>query len=76
MLPLIERCVAEHTELMDAAGAGDLMRRAGWIEVFRTGSVFDAAARETEALSPYELAFDVLDASALVGRPRSSDGMM
>lgn len=34
--PLIEHSIAEHQDLIDASGAGDLIRKDGWMKVFRT----------------------------------------
>jgi D-amino-acid dehydrogenase len=44
---LIEHCVSEHDKLADEAGANHLLRRNGWIKVFRTEAERDA--RWTEA---------------------------
>ncbi len=35
--PLSERCLAEHEALIELAGAGDVLRKTGWIEVYRSG---------------------------------------
>ena len=46
---LIEHCVAEHDALAAAAGATDLLRRKGWMRIFRTARErdlrFEEAAR-------------------------------
>lgn len=49
--PLIENSIAEHADLINASGAGDLIRKDGWMKVFRTEKARDAAYREAEALS-------------------------
>ena len=46
-VPLVERSLAEHEALMEAAGAGKLVRRTGYLKVFRD-----------EALLAEELALD------------------
>jgi D-amino-acid dehydrogenase len=65
MLPLIERCVAEHDALTDAAGTAPLLRRTGWIEVYRDRGKLDRALAEAAALAPYGLAYDALDGGGL-----------
>src|SRR5918911_1535691 len=48
--PLIQRSVSEHLKLVEEAGAGHLIRRRGWIKLFRTANPFDIALQEAEAL--------------------------
>ncbi|WP_061933727.1 FAD-binding oxidoreductase [Aureimonas sp. AU22] len=67
MLPLIEASVVEHDALIEAAGAGDLVRAKGWIAAYRTPKRFEAAAAEAASLSPHGLAMTVLDADGLAG---------
>lgn len=45
---LIEHCLAEHDALAMEAGAGDLLRRKGWIKIFRTERERDIRFREAE----------------------------
>jgi D-amino-acid dehydrogenase len=35
-VPLVERCLAEHEPLFEAAGAGQLVRKTGYLKVFRS----------------------------------------
>ncbi|MFT4190939.1 MAG: FAD-dependent oxidoreductase, partial [Comamonas sp.] len=49
--PLIAHCIAEHQPLIAAANADDLIRRDGWLQAYRRPALFDAAAREAEALA-------------------------
>ncbi|GCA48658.1 MULTISPECIES: NAD(P)/FAD-dependent oxidoreductase [Sinorhizobium] len=49
--PLIEHSIAEHQDLIDASGAGDLIRKDGWMKVFRTEKERDAAYKDAERLS-------------------------
>lgn len=68
MLPLIQRCVAEHDQLIEEADLAHLLRRSGWIETFRTDAGRKkalAAAKDTEQ---YGLRYDVLDPAELKGR--------
>jgi len=68
MLPLIERCLEEHDALIAASGAEDLVRRAGWIEAYRTPAAFDRAAAATAAAAAHGLRFELLDGPALRAR--------
>lgn len=65
MLPLIERSVAEHDALAEAAGTERYMRRTGWIEAYRSQESLAAAVAEARALSDHALAYDVLDRAGL-----------
>ena len=49
--PLIENSIAEHADLINASGAGDLIRKDGWMKVFRTEAARDAAYKDAEKLS-------------------------
>lgn len=65
MLPLIEASVREHDVLIAQAGCEKLVRSQGWIEVFRNKPAFNAAVQRLPQLQAYNLAYDVLDSSAL-----------
>lgn len=63
---LIEHCVTEHRALIEAAGAQSLLRKGGWIKVFRT----DQALRKTlddarRWHDEYDVAYEGLDREAL-----------
>ena len=45
---LIEHCVSEHEALIAEAGAGELVRRDGWMKVFRTARERDLRFAEAE----------------------------
>ena len=63
---LIEHCVAEHDALAAEAGATGLLRRDGWIRVYRTREKFDAGLADAErARRDFGVAFRALDAQAL-----------
>jgi D-amino-acid dehydrogenase len=68
VLPLIERSIAEHEPLIEAAGATALVRRTGWLKIFRDRRAFDAALREANSLKAFGLSFDVLDGAGLCKR--------
>ncbi|MEB2846794.1 FAD-dependent oxidoreductase [Rhizobiales bacterium RZME27] len=73
--PLIEHSICEHADLIEAAGASHLIRKDGWMEVFRTPAALDAeldAARKKQA--EYGLAFDALDKAELARREPHLNG--
>ncbi|WP_102961461.1 NAD(P)/FAD-dependent oxidoreductase [Mangrovicella endophytica] len=63
MLPLIEASVTEHDQLIEAAGASDLVRSKGWIAAFKTPRRFAAAVAEAETTAPLGLRMTVIDAA-------------
>lgn len=66
MLPLIERCVAEHDALIARAGASELVRASGWMEAFRTPSAFERAVADAGLTARrHGLGIKPLDAAAL-----------
>jgi D-amino-acid dehydrogenase len=63
---LIEHCVAEHDALAAEAGASDLLRRAGWIRLYRSAEKFDAGLADAQRWQrEFGVAFRALDARAL-----------
>ena len=68
MLPLIERSVDEHLDLMAEAGISHHARRTGWMEVYRTPKAFAAARRAAAALDEFGLRYDILDPQGLRAR--------
>lgn len=63
---LIEHCVAEHDALAAEAGAAGLLRRDGWIRLYRTAEKFDAGLADAERWQrDFGVAFRALDAQAL-----------
>ncbi|AVZ17495.1 MULTISPECIES: FAD-dependent oxidoreductase [Pseudomonas] len=65
MLPLVERCVAEHDQLVAEAGLGHLIRARGWMDVYRSPEALGQAANDARALDRFGLRFDVLDGTTL-----------
>lgn len=65
MLPLIERCVFEHDQLIEAAKLDRFVKDKGWIEIFRSSKAFAKAKAEANALTKYGLSFDILEGPAL-----------
>lgn len=68
MLPLIERSVTEHTDLMAEAGVPHRARRTGWIEAYRTHKTFIAAKRAARALDEFGIRYDFLGPKELAAR--------
>ena len=63
---LIEHCVAEHDALAAEAGATGLLRRDGWIRVYRTREKFAVGLADAERLQrDFGVAFRALDPQAL-----------
>ena len=66
--PLIERCLIEHEALIEAARVGDLLRKTGWIKLYRSAKTMAAGAADAERLRGFGLNIDTLDADALAAR--------
>jgi D-amino-acid dehydrogenase len=65
MLPLIERCVSEHQDLLQDAGATHLARETGWLELCRTRSDLASSSKAADDLREHGLGYDVLDSQQL-----------
>lgn len=68
VMPLIRRSLVEHEALIAEAGAGELLRRNGWIKLFRSPATFGKAQSELERARHYGVQGEVLDARALAQR--------
>jgi len=63
---LIEHCISEHLALVDASGAHDLLRKNGWLKVFRSARKQDSELRAVERWKQeYGVAYEALDAAQL-----------
>src|ERR1700732_2635722 len=60
-LPLIQRSLIEHEALIAEAGVPELLRRTGWLKLFRFEATFADAVREFERATKYGVAGEVLD---------------
>ena len=49
--PLIEHCLSEHNDLIEASHAEELIRKNGWVELFRSNEKRDAEFAEAERLN-------------------------
>lgn len=67
-LPLIQRSLVEHEALIAEANVPELLRRTGWIELFRSDATLAKAARELERARQYGVAGEVLDPAAVIAR--------
>ena len=67
--PLIEHSVSTHNELIEEAGAQDLIAKNGWTEVFRSNAKRDHEFREAERLKrEFGVAFTPLNRAELAER--------
>ena len=67
-LPLIRRSLIEHEALIAEAGVPELLRRTGWIKLFRSEATLAKAVREFERARQYGVDGEVLDAKAIAAR--------
>src|SRR5689334_10797149 len=67
-LPLIQRSLIEHEALIAEAGVPELLRRTGWIKLFRSEATLEAAMGELKRAGQYGVAGDILDQSAILAR--------
>ncbi|WP_457795515.1 NAD(P)/FAD-dependent oxidoreductase [Methylocystis sp. S23] len=66
--PLIERSLIEHEALIRQAGAESLIRRTGWIKLFRTDQTLAHGVADAKKLREYGLHIDILDAAGVAAR--------
>src|SRR5262249_54007184 len=52
-LPLIRQSLAEHEALVAEAGSSDLLKRMGWIKLFRSAATLDGALQQLERAKAY-----------------------
>lgn len=67
-LPLIQRSLAEHELLVEEAEVPQLLRRTGWIKLFRSDSTLAKGVAELERAKRYGVEADVLDSKAIMAR--------
>src|SRR5579864_8069058 len=68
VLPLIQRSLVEHEALIAEAGVGELLRRTGWIKLFRSEATLANAVRDAERAGQYGVPSEVLDAKSIAAR--------
>jgi len=67
-LPLIRRSLIEHEALIEEANVPELLRRVGWIKLFRSEATLAAAVQDLKRAGEFGVTGDVLDAAAVVAR--------
>jgi D-amino-acid dehydrogenase len=67
-LPLIRRSLIEHEALIAEAGVPELLRRTGWLKLFRSDATLANAVRDFERAQHYGVAGEVLDSKAIAAR--------
>jgi D-lysine oxidase len=67
-LPLIQRSLVEHEALIAEAGVPELLRRTGWLKLFRSEPSFTKAAHDAELARQYGVPSEILDNKAITAR--------
>jgi D-amino-acid dehydrogenase len=73
-LPLIRRSLIEHEALIAEAGVPDLLRRTGWIKLFRSDATLADAVRDLKRAQQYGVDGEVLDGKAIAAREPNLTG--
>jgi D-amino-acid dehydrogenase len=73
-LPLIRRSLIEHEALIAEAGVPDLLRRTGWIKLFRSDATLSAAVSDLNRARQYGVEGEVLDSRAIAEREPNLTG--
>jgi D-amino-acid dehydrogenase len=73
-LPLIRRSLIEHEALIAEAKVPQLLRRTGWIKLFRSDATLENAVRDFERTKHYGVAGEVLDSKAIAAREPNLTG--
>lgn len=61
MRPLFSRAVAEHEALIAETGVGDVLRKTGWLKLYRSKTVFEATRRDLDIIRKAGISFEPLD---------------
>ena len=67
-LPLIQRSLFEHEALIEEANVPDLLRRTGWIKLFRSEATLAGALKDLKRAGEHGVTGEVLDGAAVVAR--------
>ena len=73
-LPLIRRSLIEHEALIAEAEVPELLRRTGWLKVFRGEATLASAVGELERAKNYGVDGEVLDGKAIAAREPNLTG--
>jgi D-amino-acid dehydrogenase len=68
VLPLIQKSLLEHEALIAEAGVPELLRRTGWLKLFRSEASLANAVRDAERAGQYGVPTEVLDAKSIAAR--------
>jgi D-amino-acid dehydrogenase len=74
VLPLIRRSLIEHEALIADAGVPELMRRSGWIKMYRQDATLARAVRDFERARQYGVEGEILDCKAILQREPHLNG--
>lgn len=66
--PLIQRSLVEHEALIAEAGVPELLRRTGWIKLYRSQASLAKAASDAERVKQYGVPSEILDSAAIAAR--------
>jgi D-amino-acid dehydrogenase len=67
-MPLIRRSLIEHEALIAEAGVPQLLRRTGWIKLFRSDATLASALRDLERAKQYGVDGEILDSGGIAAR--------
>jgi len=67
-LPLIRQSLAEHEALIAEAGVPELLRKTGWIKLFRMEASLDSSVADLERARSFGVTADVLDGASIAAR--------
>jgi D-amino-acid dehydrogenase len=73
-LPLIRASLSEHEALIAEAGVPELLRRIGWLKLFRRDASLANAVRDFERAKQYGVAGEILDAAGIAAREPNLTG--
>src|SRR3954453_23283113 len=73
-LPLIRRSLIEHEALIAEAGVPELLRKTGWIKLFRSEASLSGALGDLERARQYGVEGDVLDANGIAAHEPNLSG--
>src|SRR5258708_4535981 len=68
VMPLIRRSLIEHEALIAEAGVPELLRRSGWIKMYRRDATLAKAVRDFERAKQYGVEGEILDDRAIKQR--------
>lgn len=73
-LPLIRRSLTEHEALITEAGVPELLRRTGWLKLFRSEATLARAVSDAERVKQYGVPSEILDSQSIAAREPNLTG--